>query len=125
MRFKLDENFDLRLTSLVAAGGHAVDTALAEGLSGTSDERVYQACRDTGRTLITLDLDFSNPLRFPPDPTEGIVVLRPPRPTLPLIRVTLTSVLPDLKSRSLRGTLVIAEPARIRLYNPREQREPQ
>lgn len=41
MRFKLDENFDLRLTSLVAEGGHEVDTALAEGLSGTSDERVY------------------------------------------------------------------------------------
>ena len=125
MRFKLDENFDLRLTLLVAEGGDDVDTAPAEGLSGASDERIYQACRDTGRTLITLDLDFSNPLRFPPESTEGIVVLRPPRPTLPLIRVTLATVLPDLKSRSLRGTLVIAEPGRIRLYDPREERVPQ
>ena len=122
MRFKLDENFDLRLVPLVAEGGHEVDTVLGEGLSGTSDEAIYQACCQAGRTLITLDLDFSNPFRFPPVPTEGIVVLRPPRPTLPLIRATLASTLPDLKSRMLKGTLVIVEPGRIRVYDPREER---
>ncbi len=120
MRFKLDENFDLRLVSLVAEGGHDVDTALGERLAGTSDEAIYAACRGASRTLITLDLDFSNPFRFPPGPTEGIVVLRPPRPTLSLIRVTLATVLPDLTSRILKGKLLIAEPARIRVYDPHE-----
>lgn len=28
------------------------------------------------RALVTLDLDFSNPFRFPPEATAGIVVLR-------------------------------------------------
>jgi|SRR3990170_4612260 len=123
MRFKLDENFDLRLIPLVAEGGHDVDAVLEEGLSGQPDEAIYQACITSGRILITLDLDFSNPFRFPPAQTEGIVVVRPPRAVLPLIRATLASALADLKARPLRGLLLIVEPGRIRMYNPQEETE--
>ena len=45
MRFKLDENPDLRLVSLVAGDGHDVDTVQDEGLSGGSNERIYKGCR--------------------------------------------------------------------------------
>ena len=38
MRFKLDENFDIRLVPLLAQGGHDVDTVRAERLSGSPDE---------------------------------------------------------------------------------------
>ncbi len=79
MKIKLDENFDVRLVPLLAEGGHDVDTVPAEGLAGSADELIYEVCRADGRTLITLDLDFANPFRFPPEPTEGIVVVRPPR----------------------------------------------
>lgn len=123
MRFKLDENLDLRLIPLVAEGGHDVDAVLEEGLSGQPDEAIYQACITSGRILITLDLDFSNPFRFPPAQTEGIVVVRPPRAVLPLIRATLASALADLKARPLRGLLLIVEPGRIRMYNPQEETE--
>lgn len=122
MKFKLDENFDHRLSALVAEGGHEVDTVQAEGLSGRPDSTIYDACRADGRILVTLDLDFSNPIRFPPEPTEGIIVVRPPRPTLPLTRVTLARALPALKSVALRGKLWIAEPGRIRVYDPGERR---
>jgi hypothetical protein len=71
------------------------------------DEHLYGACRRERRTLVTLDLDFSNPLRFPPGVTKGIVVVRPPRNLLSMIRATLASALPDLKSRSLKGRLWI------------------
>ena len=79
MRFKLDENLDARIVRLLADRGHDADTVLAEGLSGSTDEQVYATCRNAGRTFITLDLDFSNPFRFPPTATQGIVVVRPPR----------------------------------------------
>lgn len=120
MRLKLDENFDHRLVPLLEAAGHEVDTVAAEGLSGSEDEAIFEACRATGRTLVTLDLDFSNPLRFPPTETEGIMVVRPLRPVLPAIRATLLSVLPLLKTQTLKGTLWIVEPGRIRVYDPHE-----
>jgi predicted nuclease of predicted toxin-antitoxin system len=83
VRFKLDENFDARLSALVSEGGHEVDTVLGEGLSGKPDGEVYDACRRGARVLLTLDLDFSNPIRFPPEGTEGIVVVRAPAPCFP------------------------------------------
>lgn len=118
MKIKFDENLDRRLEPLLAADGH--DSVLAEGLGGAKDELIYETCKVLGRTLITLDLDFSNPLRFPPAETEGIVVIRPPRPLLKAIRATLASVLPELKSLSVKGKLWIVEPGRIRIYDPDE-----
>jgi len=123
MRLKLDENFDIRLVPLIAEGGHDVDTVRGQGLSGHPAGAIYEECRKAGRALITLDLDFSNPLRFPPGPTRGIIVLRPPRPALPLIRATLASALSDLKSRALKGKLWIVEPGRIRVYDPDREAE--
>jgi predicted nuclease of predicted toxin-antitoxin system len=98
--------------------GHDVDTVREERLSGSSDEAIYDTCRRTGRTLMTLDLDFASPFRFPPQGTEGIVVIRPPRPVLPAIKATLESVLSELTSRPLTGVLWIVEPGRIRVYDP-------
>jgi len=120
MRFKLDENFDLRLVPLLAGGGHDVDTVRAERLSGSPDGTIYETCRQTGRTLITLDLDFASLFRFSPEGTEGIVVIRPPRPVLPAIKATLESVLGELTSKPLTGVLWIVEPGRIRVYDPHD-----
>jgi predicted nuclease of predicted toxin-antitoxin system len=121
MNVKLDENFDLRLRPILEADGHDVDTVLSEALSGSDDDTVYATCRSNRRVLITLDLDFSNPFRFPPDETEGIVVVRPPRPVLSAVRATLVSVLPQLKSQPLKGMLWIVEPGRIRVFDPRRE----
>ena len=118
MKFKLDENFDRRLASLFEADGHDVDTVAAEGLSGAADEAVFAACRVAGRVLVTLDLDFANPFRFPPADTEGVIVVRPPRPVLSAIRATLAGILPLIKSQPVKGQLWIAEPGRIRVHDP-------
>lgn len=120
MKIKFDENLDRRLEPLLSADGHDVDSVHSEGLSGAKDEVIYEACKTLARTLITLDLDFSNPFRFPPDETEGIIVLRPPRPLLPMIRATLQSVLPEMRSLSVKGKLWIVEPGRIRIHDPDE-----
>jgi len=118
VRFKLDENFDLRLVPLVKEGGHDVETVLSEGLAGRSDEVVFRACLEERRTLVTLDLDFSDPLRFPPGASEGVAVVRPPRPVLSLVRATLAAALPQLKAGQIKGKLWIVEPGRIRAYQP-------
>ena len=120
MRFKLDENLDPRLALLVQEGGHDVESVFSEGLSGSSDEVVYDVCLREARILITLDLDFSNPFRFPPAKSEGIIVVRPPHPTISQIRAILVAALPGLKRQTLRGKLWIVEPGRIRFYDPEE-----
>ncbi|MBI5486248.1 MAG: hypothetical protein HY905_02830 [Deltaproteobacteria bacterium] len=75
------------------------------------------------RTLVSLDLDFANPLRFPPGGTAGIVVVRVPRPLLSLIEETLRAALPRLRQETLAGRLWIVEPGRIRLYEPNRSPE--
>lgn len=118
MKLKLDENFDVRLVPLLAAEGFDADTVLGEGLSSSPDETIFDTCKAIGRTLVTLDLDFSNPFHFPPADTAGIIVVRPPQAILPMIQATLWSVLPQLKSGSVKGKLWIVEPGRIREHDP-------
>ena len=91
MKLKFDENFDVRLVPELIEEGFDADTVIAEGLAGSQDETIYNTCKAVGRTLVTLDLDFSNPFRFPPQDSEGIVVVRPPKAVLSSIRATLWS----------------------------------
>ena len=86
MKFKLDENLDARFASILVDTGHECDSVRAEGLGGKSDDELFTICAAEGRVLVTLDLDFADPLRFPPGKTAGIIVLRPHRNTRALIR---------------------------------------
>ena len=123
MKLKLDENFDVRLVPDLIKEGFDADTVVAEGLKGNPDETIYETCNAVGRTLITLDLDFSNPLRFPPDVSEGIVVTRPSKAMLSSIRATLWSIVPQLKTGAVKGKLWIVEPGRIREHDPNDTNE--
>jgi predicted nuclease of predicted toxin-antitoxin system len=116
MKIKLDENLDPQFSSLLVAEGHDADTVIDEGISGFSDKEVYDVCLASKRVLITLDLDFSNPFHFPPEKASGIIVLRPARPSLPLIKSLFLALLPALRSKSFEGKLWIVEQGRIREY---------
>lgn len=62
MKIELDENLGNRGADVLRAAGHDVATVVEEGLSSASDDRLIEACRSERRRLVTLDLDFSNPL---------------------------------------------------------------
>jgi predicted nuclease of predicted toxin-antitoxin system len=123
VKFKLDENLDGGLATLLTDRGHEADSVLAQGLSGTTDERLFGKCGEERRVLVTLDLDFADPLRFPPAGGPGIMVLRPRRNTLALIRETLTAALPALERDRIEGALWIVEPGRIRVYRPWDEEQ--
>jgi hypothetical protein len=118
MRFILDENLDVTLAPVLQHAGHDVATVPSQGLSGRPDTEIYRICQAERRTLITMDLDYSNPLRFPVTGTSGIIILRPPRPLIALIRLMFGG-LPNLLQKSdPTGRLWIVEPARLRIHEP-------
>lgn len=80
MRLKLDENLGRRWAEQLRLAGHDVHTVHDEGLAGAADRDVIAAAVDERRVLVTMDLDFANPMRFPPGDTAGVVVLRDRRP---------------------------------------------
>lgn len=118
MKFKLDENLSPELTFLFSQAGHEVHTVLEERLSGAKDDRLFARCIEEGRVLVTLDLDFSNPLRFPPEGTPGVIVLRPVSTANVHIKALIAASLPSFKEEALHGTLWIVEPGRIRVHEP-------
>ena len=117
MKAKLDENLGRSCAAMLAASGHDISTIPEQGMSSWPDEQVLEACHREGRALVTLDLDFSNPIRFPPDGTPGIIVLRLPSPvTLGQLKAALGALDAALASRSVAGKLWIVQPGAVREY---------
>jgi predicted nuclease of predicted toxin-antitoxin system len=117
VKFKLDENFGTRTQQLFLAAGHDVSTVGSQGLCGSPDERLFEICGREGRCLVTLDIDFGDVTRFPPDRSAGVVVLRLPRnPTLPILESLVDTFLRTIGARPLAGRLWVVEPGRIRVH---------
>lgn len=119
MKVKLDENLGNRAADLFSNAGYGVATVSGQGLGGAGDEDLIEVCTSEQRVLVTLDLDFSNVLRFPPERYAGIAVLRVPHPIeLDTIRERLRILLRASLNEDLSGRLWIVEQDRIREYAP-------
>ncbi len=119
MDLKLDENLGRRAQEKLRQAGHSAVSVVDQGLTSASDRAIIRACRAERRCLVTLDLDFANPLQFDPTEFAGIVVLRPPPRTTPGDLDHLIDVLTQgLLQRAVLGKLWIVQPGRIREYQP-------
>lgn len=85
------------------------------GLSGISDDEVYEMACKENRIIITMDKDFTRIFRFPPQRCGGIVVAkiykRPVDETLTIFRKYYQSI----KAEDVKGNLVIITPEGVRI----------
>lgn len=117
MKFKLDENFGTRTQQIFRSQGYDVKTVRDEDLAGCSDQQIYEICCSEQRCLVTLDLHFADTVRFPPDKSSGIVVIRVPQnPSLVLLERLINQFLAAHKKMPVTKELWIVEVGRIRIH---------
>ncbi len=115
MKVKLDENLGSRGGEFLRKHSIDVVTVADQGLLTAPDDRILGVCASEGRCLVTLDLDFSDPLQYRPGDYAGIVVVRiPGRLRLPELERALALVVEASKVSDVRGRLWIAEVDRLR-----------
>lgn len=116
MRIKLDENVHGDVVPALLSLGHDVKTANEQSLGGRSDAEIAAVIRDERRCLVTFDLDFADPRRFPPREFSGLIVLRLRFPTA---TIQVRRVADFLESQAdVNGRLWILDELRARDWSP-------
>ena len=115
MKFLVDENLSPAHAALLRTLGYDAVAVTEVGLAGASDPEVVAFAVQQGRVLITLDGDFANIIRFPPERTAGVIRLRLHPPTEEAIGRRLRNTVPQLAGQSLFGRLAVVQADRIRI----------
>lgn len=124
MKLKLDENLGPVVAGPLAAAGHDVTTVAGQGHSGIEDRDLLEVCVAEGRCLVTMDLEFANPLLFPPRRHKGVIAIRiRGRAGASVLRAAAKTLAEGLLKRRSAGGMPeariwIVEPGRIRAYGP-------
>jgi predicted nuclease of predicted toxin-antitoxin system len=117
VKIKLDENFGSRCADLLRRYDHPVATVPDQAMQGFADRTLIETCRSEQRCLVTLDLDFANPLLFRPSHHSGIAVVRTPSPCKYDDLVAAIDLFArHLRSNTISGKLWIIERHRVREY---------
>ena len=103
---------------MIVAGhlGCDVETAMGEGLAGHPDGDVAAAALAEHRCIVSFDLDFADPRKFPPRDFDGLVILRLRVPTARRQVERVTKFLAE--KPGLAGHLWILEDTRARDWTP-------
>lgn len=115
MKIFANENLFEPIIDYLRSLGNDVLSIRDCGLSGISDDEVYEMACKENRVIITMDKDFARIFRFPPQRCGGIVVAkiykRPVDETLTIFRKYYQSI----KAEDVKENLVIITPEGVRI----------
>jgi predicted nuclease of predicted toxin-antitoxin system len=111
----LDGNLSPLHASELRAEGYDAVAVLEIGLSGATDEQILHFAVENGRAIVTLDADFANIMRFPPEHTLGVVRLKVHPPTEDKIRRAILRALLLLQNIDIAGRLAVVDEDKIRI----------
>ncbi|MCC7292170.1 MAG: DUF5615 family PIN-like protein [Phycisphaerales bacterium] len=115
MKGKTDENLHPEVAECLRQSGHDAVTVWDQHLQGSADDVLAQVCCEECRALFTLDADFADIRRYPPDEYAGLVVLRPGSQSRRHAPNVVQRVLPLLETLPLDGRLWIVDETGVRV----------
>ena len=122
MKIKLDENIPFSLATLLTALGHDVHSIYEEGLTGHSDQEVWEMAQKESRFLITQDLDFSDLRQFAPGSHHGILLVRLRSPSRGNLAARVEELFQTENVTDWARSFVVATERKIRLLKPPRER---
>ena len=118
MKIFANENLFEPIIHYLKSRGHDVLSIRDAGLSGISDDEVYQrACRDNS-VIVTMDKDFSRMFRFQPEKCGGIIVLKVYKRTVDETLSIFKLFYESIKEKDVHKNLVIISPMGVRIRKP-------
>ena len=115
MKIFANENLFEPIIDYLRSLGNDVLSIRDCGLSGISDDEVYEKACKENMAIITMDKDFTRIFRFPPEKCGGIVVAklykRPVDETLTIFKKYYQSI----KKEDIKKNLVIITPEGVRI----------
>ncbi|HXF84044.1 MAG TPA: DUF5615 family PIN-like protein [Anaerolineales bacterium] len=110
-----DECVYATTTKTLREWGHDVVTAQEAGLTGHEDDELLQYAIQQGRILISIDMDFSNALRFIPSSHSGIIILKIRPSKLDATHQVLRQFLEHYPEEEIHRSLVIIDQSKYRV----------
>jgi predicted nuclease of predicted toxin-antitoxin system len=115
---KLDENLSLAHVNFLRQAGYDADRVNEQGLSGATDEQVWDRVCADDRLFVTLDLDFSDIRRYEPGNHPGILLIRARSRSASAVTDVLARVTTERSLEDLRGCLAVANRSFTRVRRP-------
>jgi predicted nuclease of predicted toxin-antitoxin system len=118
MKIKLDENLPQRLAARLSAVGHDVDTVPDEGIAGRDDDVTWRAGQQSGRFLVTQDLDFSDVHHYAPGTHHGVLRNRLRNPSAAGLMGRVVSIFATSTVEDWQRCLVVVTDHKVRFRGP-------
>ena len=115
MKIFANENLFEPIIDYLRSLGNDVLSIRDSGLSGISDDEVFEKACKENRVIITMDKDFTRIFRFPPEKCGGIVVAKIYKRTVDETLTIFKKYYQPIKEEDIKGNLIIITPEGIRI----------